>query len=214
MAIATRIQADAAAEKQAAKDNTKSQTAAPPPRNGKPTAVVTVAQDATLHDVKAAQIHAGNDLHLDDGGATLMRAGRDLHATDAGAVVMTADRDLILTNGGAAVMAAGQHLHLTNGGAGVLWAGHTLTVHNGGGTIQAARQQTTIDGETPLVVAARTVKATRSTIALAIGYDVHVEPGAQAIVAVSLRSFVDALVGVACYLPVQAMRQVRQRLAH
>jgi hypothetical protein len=63
------------------------------------------------------------------------------------------------------------------------------------------------------VVAAQTVKATHSAIALAIGYDVHVEPGAQAIVAVSLRSFVETLVGVVCFLPVQGMRQVKQRLA-
>jgi hypothetical protein len=212
MAIATHTQSRAAAAKQAVKGSTKSQTAAPPPSNGKPAAVVTVTRDATLHDVKAAQINAGNDLHLEDGSATMMRAGHDLYATDAGAAVMVAGHNLTLTNGGAAVMAAGQQLHLTNGGAGVLWAGHTLTVHNGGGTIQAAGQQVTLDGETPLVVAAQTVKATHSAIALAIGYDVHVEPGAQAIVAVSLRSFVETLVGVVCFLPVQGMRQVKKRL--
>lgn len=212
MAIATRIQPHAAVEKTAVKGKTKDRTAAPQSHNGEPATVVTVEQDATMHDVKAAQINAGNDLHLDDGSAAMMRAGRDLHATDAGASVMVAGRDLTLKNGGAAVMAAGQNAHLTNGGAGLLWAGHTLTVRNGGGAIQAAKQQATIDGETPVLVAAQTVKATHSTIALAIGYDVHVEPGAQAIVAVSLRSFVETLVGVACFVPVQVMRQMRKRL--
>jgi hypothetical protein len=174
--------------------------------------VIRIDHDATIAASNAAQLVAGNDMQVKDSSAMLMAAGRDLHVEDAGASVMAAGRDLALKNGGAALMAAGKNLTATNAGAGILWAGHDLTVHSGCGSIQAAKQTAISADQKTILVAGRTVKAARSTVALAIGYDVYVADGSQAVVAVSLRSFADALVGVACFVPVQVARRVRKRL--
>ena len=179
---------------------------------GRAAAVIRVDGDAAINASNANQIAAGNDMRVDDSAAMLMVANRDLHVEDSGTSVMVAGRDLALKNGGAALMAAGKNLTATNAGAGVLWAGHDLTVHNGGGAVQTARQTAAIQDQKAILVAGRTVQTTRSTVALAIGYDVQAAAGSQVIVAVSLRSFVDALVGVACFVPVQMGRRLRMRL--
>ena len=179
---------------------------------GRAAALIRVEGDAAISASNASQIVAGHDMRVDNSAAMLMVANRDLHVEDAGAPVMAAGRDLALKNGGAALMAAGKNLTATNAGAGVLWAGHDLTVHNGGGAVQTARQTAAIEDQKAMLVAGRTIQATRSTVALAIGYDIQATEGSQVIVAVSLRSFVDALVGVACFVPVQMARRLKMRM--
>lgn len=185
---------------------------APTPITGSRAQVIRIDHDATIAASNAAQIVAGNDMQVNDSSAMLIAAKRDLRVEDAGASVMAAGRDLALMNGGAALMAAGNSLTATNAGAAILWAGHDLTVHSGGGSLQAANQTAINFDQKTILVTGRTVKAERSTVALAIGYDVYVADGSQAVVAVTLRSFVDALVGMACFVPVQVARRVKMRL--
>ena len=118
-----------------------------------------------------------------------------------------------LESGGAAFMVAGNQLTATNAGAGILCAGNSLTVQNGGAPVQLAGERVDIASQGALLVAGCTVHAERSPLALVVGYDVHIAEGSQVIVAVSLRSFVDMLVGVAFLVPVQVGRRLARRAA-
>jgi hypothetical protein len=162
-----------------------------------------------LHGATAGSVQAGRDLEMQDSYAFAVMCGNDVHATDAGGTIFAAGRDVHVENGGGAIFTAGRDVKLKNGGAALLWAGHDLTASAAPAAAQVAGNVVRTDEPGSLLVAAREAYVKAGTVGVVLAGKANFAPETRVLVTISPDNLAGALVGLACFLPVQLWRRLR-----
>ena len=175
---------------------------------GRTVAGTVQASQISLERCTAAVVVADEDVTLSDSTGLIVVADNDLVLENGGSMVAVAGQNLQITNGGAAVIVAGQDAQVTNGGSAIMFARRDLTVTRIQAPIEAAGNRLRTEQAGSLLLAGREVYVKQGSIGIVIGGTTNSDDQTRILVNISLRSFIDAAVGLAFFVPVHLLRRL------